>query len=92
LPLYRIRELAQKYFETDFKQRIVPRFPTISTIGLLGIVFVAIIAFGEAGAHAALVIALAYIIQVQSAAWYVKFTDKVFGPETTEVVEVVSTS
>ena len=40
---------------------------------------IAINAFGEAGANAALVIALAYIIQVQSAAWYVKFTDKVFG-------------
>ena len=33
-------------------------------------------AFGEAGAQAALLIALAYIIQVQSAAWYVKFSEK----------------
>ncbi len=41
---------------------------------------IAINAFGEAGANAALVIALSYIIQVQSAAWYVKITDKVFGP------------
>jgi len=32
------------------------------------------------GASAALVVAIAYIIQVQSAAWYVKFTDKIFDP------------
>ncbi|MDY0207430.1 MAG: bile acid:sodium symporter [Pseudomonas sp.] len=35
-------------------------------------------AFGEAGAQAALLIALAYIIQVQSAALYVKFSAKLF--------------
>lgn len=35
-------------------------------------------AFGEAGAQAALLIALAYIIQVQSAAWYVKFSERLF--------------
>jgi ACR3 family arsenite transporter len=53
---------------------------------------VAINAFGEAGAHAALVIALAYIIQVQSAAWYVKFTDKVFGIEAATDTSALSTS
>jgi predicted Na+-dependent transporter len=42
---------------------------------------IAINSFGEAGANAALVIALAYIIQVQSAAWYVKLTTRIFGPE-----------
>jgi len=41
---------------------------------------IAINAFGEAGANAALVIALAYIIQVQSAAWYVTLTSCLFGP------------
>ncbi len=41
---------------------------------------IAINAFGQEGASAALVVAIAYIIQVQSAAWYVKFTDKIFGP------------
>ncbi len=136
--------LLKKYRMDEFKTKIAPRFPALSTIGVLGIVFVAmalkattitaqpgmllsifipllilyglnfavstlvgktlfgrndgialvygtvmrnlsialaiaINAFGEAGANAALVIALAYIIQVQSAAWYVKFTDKVFG-------------
>ena len=40
---------------------------------------VAMNAFGPAGSDAALVIALAYIIQVQSAAWYVKLTDRIFG-------------
>lgn len=38
-------------------------------------------AFGEAGAQAALLIALAYIIQVQSAAWYVKLTGRIFPQE-----------
>lgn len=41
---------------------------------------IAITAFGKEGADIALIIALAYIIQVQSAAWYVKFTDRLFGP------------
>jgi ACR3 family arsenite efflux pump ArsB len=41
---------------------------------------IAINTFGEAGAETALVIAVAYIIQVQAAAWYVKFTDTIFGP------------
>lgn len=35
--------------------------------------------FGSKGADAALLIALAYIVQVQSAAWYVKLTDRLFG-------------
>lgn len=138
------RSLLAKYSMAEFKERIAPRFPALSTIGVLGIVFVAmalkaktilaepnqllsifipllllyllnfslstiigrklfsrgdgialvygtvmrnlsialaiaINAFGEAGTDAALVIALAYIIQVQSAAWYVKYTDLLFG-------------
>ncbi|MDZ7641421.1 MAG: bile acid:sodium symporter [Desulfurivibrio sp.] len=40
---------------------------------------IAINAFGPQGADAALVIALAYIIQVQAAAWYVRWTDRFFG-------------
>ncbi|NTV05896.1 MAG: arsenic resistance protein [Chlorobiaceae bacterium] len=35
--------------------------------------------FGEKGADAALLIALAYIVQVQAAAWYVRLTDRLFG-------------
>ncbi len=137
--------LLKKYSMKEFKERIAPRFPAMSTIGVLGIVFVAmslkaqtimanpgqllmifipllilylfnfilstimgrtffnrgdgialvygtvmrnlsialaiaINAFGKAGTDAALVIALAYIIQVQSAAWYVRSTDSLFGP------------
>lgn len=41
---------------------------------------IAMTAFGKDGSQIALIIALAYIIQVQSAAWYVKFTDRIFGP------------
>ncbi len=40
---------------------------------------IAMTAFSDQGAEIAIVIALAYIIQVQSAAWYVKFTDKIFN-------------
>lgn len=40
---------------------------------------VTINAFGERGSDAALLISLAYIIQVQSAAWFVKFTDSIYG-------------
>jgi ACR3 family arsenite efflux pump ArsB len=40
---------------------------------------IAMTVFGKQGAEIALIIAVAYIIQVQSAAWYVKFTDKIFG-------------
>lgn len=35
---------------------------------------------GEQGSEIALIIAMAYIIQVQAAAWYVKLTDRIFGP------------
>lgn len=38
-------------------------------------------AFGEQGSAAALIISLGYIIQVQSAAWFVRYTDKLFGSQ-----------
>lgn len=38
------------------------------------------IAVAQFGPEAALVLAAAYIVQVQGAAWYVKATDRVFGP------------
>ena len=47
---------------------------------------IAMTAFGKEGTEIALIIALAYIIQVQSAAWYVKFTDFVFGPDSDATV------
>ncbi len=137
--------LVRKYGMPAFKENLAPKFPALSTVGVLGIVFVAmalkaeaitaapqmlvvifipllilyfvnyvlstlvgrlffargdaialvygtvmrnlsialaiaINAFGPEGADAALVIAIAYIIQVQSAAWYVKYTDRFFGP------------
>jgi arsenite transporter len=136
--------LLKKYGEKEFRQRWAPRFPALSTIGVVGIVFIAIAlkaraiagspqmllyilvplslvyiinytlstaigkiflprgdaialvygsvmrnlsialaiainAFGPEGSSAALVIAIAYILQVQSAAWYVRFTDKIYG-------------
>ena len=139
------RFLIKRYGQQVFQQQLAPRFPGLSTLGVLGIVFiamalksrdvaaqpeqllrilvpllilylcnyllstlagrwllpradaialvygtvmrnlsialaVAINAFGPAGSEAALVIALAYIIQVQSAAWYLKFTTQLFGP------------
>ena len=138
------RSLVKKYGQETFQTRLAPRFPALSTVGVLGIVFVAmalkakaiadspqlllailvplaviyafnyivstivgklflprgdaialvygsvmrnlsialaiaINAFGPQGSSAALVVALAYIIQVQSAAWYVRLSDKIFG-------------
>ena len=138
------RGLVKKYGQKTFQQNLAPRFPALSTLGVIGIVFVAmalkataiasapqilikiiiplaliylfnftlstvagkrllprgdaialvygsvmrnlsialaiaINAFGKEGTSAALVVAVAYIIQVQSAAWYVKFTDRIFG-------------
>jgi len=137
--------LVGKHGQKGFQEGWAPRFPALSTLGVLGIVFVAIAlkaqdlvarpgllpgmilpllclyginyllstltgrallpradaialvygtvmrnlsialalamnAFGAAAADAALLITLAYIIQVQSAAWYVRLTDRIFGP------------
>jgi ACR3 family arsenite efflux pump ArsB len=47
---------------------------------------IAITVFGpKEGSEMALIIAMGYIIQVQSAAWYVKLTDKFFGKPVTLV-------
>jgi arsenite transporter len=43
---------------------------------------IAMTAFGKQGLTIALLIALAYVIQIQSAAWYVKLVDWIFGPAT----------
>lgn len=40
---------------------------------------IAMAVFKKEGSEIAIIIAMAYIIQVQSAAWYVKFTNKIFG-------------
>ena len=136
--------LIRKYGVKAFQSEWGPRFPPLSTLGVLGIVFVAMAlkaeqllaqpaqllqlilpllalyggnyvlstimarvllprgdaialvygtvmrnlsialalamnALGTEGADAALVITLAYVEQVQSAAWYVKLTDRLFG-------------
>ncbi len=41
---------------------------------------IAMTAFKEQGMTIALLIALAYVIQIQSAAWYIKLVPKIFGP------------
>ncbi len=144
------RSLISKYGEADYQQRLKPKFPPLSTLGVLGIVFVSMAlkshdifenpgmlpalllpllgiyavnfiistvvgklwfkrgdaialvygtvmrnlsialaiamgVFGSKGADAALLIALAYIVQVQAAAWYVKFTNNLFGAPPTSV-------
>lgn len=40
---------------------------------------IAMMTYGKTNPEVALVVALAFIIQVQSAAWYVKFSNKIFG-------------
>ncbi len=48
---------------------------------------IAMTVFGKQGSDIALIIALAYIIQVQSAAWYVKLTPRIFGKAPEEKAE-----
>ena len=48
---------------------------------------IAMTVFGENGSEIALIIALAYIIQVQAGAWYIKFTDKIFGEAPPDIVQ-----
>ena len=139
------RWLIHRYGREDFQKLLAPKFPALSIIGVLGIVFIALAlkaravaahpetllailvplliiyavnyalstlvgkaflprgdaialvygsvmrnlsialaiainAFGAQGSSAALVVAIAYVIQVQTAAWYVKFTDRIYGP------------
>ena len=52
---------------------------------------IAMTAFGKEGTTIALLISLAYVIQIQSAAWYVRFVDVIFGkaPEAEEKEEAV---
>jgi len=141
------RILLSKYGNEKFNKDIKMKFPTLSTVGVLGIVFVAMAlkantiitnpsiiiksfmpilllytinyiistvigkifldrkdaialvygtvmrnlsialaiamsVFGKEGADIALIIALSYVVQVKSAAWYVKFIDKIFGKKT----------
>ena len=40
---------------------------------------IAMTAFGRQGLTIALLISLAYVIQIQSAAWYVRLVDRIFG-------------
>jgi ACR3 family arsenite efflux pump ArsB/nucleotide-binding universal stress UspA family protein len=50
---------------------------------------IAVTAFGQQGATIALLIALAYVVQIQSAAWYVRFADRIFGPREKRPVPAV---
>jgi len=57
---------------------------------------IAMTAFGKQGLTIALLIALAYVVQIQSAAWYVRFVGKIFGEKAKEpklqmVTETVAT-
>ena len=68
-------------------QRFFPRGDAIALVygtvmrNLSIALALAMTAFGrEQGAQIALIIALAYVVQVQAAAWYVRFSDRLFGP------------
>jgi len=41
---------------------------------------ISVIAFGKDGLDIALIVAVAYVVQVQSAAWYIRLADRIFGP------------
>jgi hypothetical protein len=48
-------------------------------------------AFGKEGSTIALLIAMAYIFQIQSAAWYIKLVPWIFGHGKEHVTPVVET-
>lgn len=86
LPLF-VLYLFSYAFSTFVARRLLPRGDAIALVygtvmrNLSIALALAMNAFGAAGEDAALLIAVAYVIQVQSAAWYVKFGDRFFGPK-----------
>lgn len=71
-----VRRLGRERFQRD----VAPLLPGISTLGVLGIVFLAIgLKARMILSTPALVLATAYIVQVQPAEWYVRLTDRIFG-------------
>ena len=86
LPLF-VLYLFNYAFSTFIARRLLPRGDAIALVygtvmrNLSIALALAMNAFGAAGEDAALLIAVAYVIQVQSAAWYVKFSDRLFGPK-----------
>jgi ACR3 family arsenite efflux pump ArsB len=68
---------------TVLGRRLLPRGDAIAVVygtvmrNLSIALGIAITSFGP---DAALLLAAAYIVQVQSAAWFVKSTDRIFGP------------
>jgi arsenite transporter len=49
---------------------------------------IAVIAFGKDGVDIALIIAVAYVVQVQAAAWYLRIANRLFGPVQTKPIAV----
>ena len=147
------RLIVRKFGEAGYRRDYKPKFPLISTLGLMGIVFsamalkantilsnlsglllmfvplillyglmflmatvsgrllfnredsialiygtgpknlsialaIALTAFGQQGAEIALIIALAYIIQLQTSAWCNRLVDRCFGAPETAVEQV----
>lgn len=139
--------LTKRFGKEEYEKRLKPKFPVLSTLGVLGIVFVSMALkakaitsnpiillyfllpiiiiysinfvfstiigkllfndkdtialvygtvmrnlsialavamgiFGENGSEIALIISIAYIIQVQAAAWYVKLSSRIFNETT----------
>ena len=66
--------LIKRHGKKVWAERYKPNFPPFSALG------VAMIAFKEQGTTIALLIAMVYLIQIQSAAWYIKLVPRIFGP------------
>jgi ACR3 family arsenite efflux pump ArsB len=77
-------------------KRLLPRGEAIALVygtvmrNLSIALALAINAFGPQGAGAALVVAMSYVVQVQAAAWYVKYTDRIFGPAALSAAKAVA--
>ncbi|MEA3430895.1 MAG: CBS domain-containing protein [Nanoarchaeota archaeon] len=72
-------------FSTFIGKTFLPRAKSISLVfgtvmrNLSVALAIALAVFGEKGTEIALIVAVGYIIQVQSAAWYIKIANKIFG-------------
>lgn len=74
---FSISTIIGKYLFTD-KDAIALVYGTVMR-NLSIALAVAMGLFGEKGSEIALIISIAYIVQVQAAAWYVKMTRRIFG-------------
>lgn len=81
---------GEKIWDAKGKKGVFPSFfrdfnPAYGTVmrNLSICLAIAMMTFGKSHPEVALVIVLSFIIQVQAAAWYVRLSNRIFGPPET---------